>query len=72
MARETNARMMHRFNCKHSHYENCMKKSGWYGSFHILMGCDGECRRMKIYDNKIKRDNEAKNRSKDNQVNLPE
>lgn len=40
MARETNARMMHRFNCKHFHYENCMKKSGWYGSFHILMECE--------------------------------
>ena len=35
-------------------------------------GMRWQCRRMKIYDNKIKRDNEAKNRSKDNQVNLPE
>jgi hypothetical protein len=23
-----------------------------YGPVHILMGCDGSCRRMKIFDNK--------------------
>lgn len=40
MARETKARMMHRFNCKHFHYESCTKRSGFYGSCHILMGCD--------------------------------
>lgn len=61
--------MMHRFNCKHFHYENCMKKSGWYGSFHILMGCDGKCRRMKIYDNKIKREHDSKAGSEDHKGN---
>lgn len=67
MARETKERMMHRFNCKHFHYESCTKRSGFYGSCHILMGCDGKCRRMKIYDNKIKRENETKASAENNQ-----
>lgn len=31
-----------------------MKKSGYYGGVHFLMGCDGNCRRMKNYDRKVK------------------
>lgn len=34
-----------------------MKKSGYYGGIHLLMGCNGDCRRMKNYDNKIKKEN---------------
>ena len=55
MEMETQERMVYRYKCKHFSYENCMKKSGYYGGIHLLMGCDGDCRRMKNYDNKIKK-----------------
>ena len=59
MARETKERMAYRCKCKHFAYEECMKKSGYYGGMHFLMGCDGNCRRMKIYDNRIKREKDG-------------
>ena len=48
-------RTVHRATCKHCGYGgNCYKRSGYTqiggGVAHILMGCDGECRRMKIWD----------------------
>lgn len=52
MKKETIERTSYRHNCKYFSYENCMKKSGWYGGMHLLMGCDGDCRRMKNYDKK--------------------
>lgn len=54
METETQERMVYRCKCKYFSYENCLKKSGWYGGMHILWGCDGDCRRMKNYDKKIK------------------
>nr|DAG46485.1 MAG TPA: hypothetical protein [Caudoviricetes sp.] len=53
MEKETIERTLYRHNCKYFSYENCMKKSGWYGGMHLLMGCDGDCRRMKNYDKKV-------------------
>ena len=53
--------MAYRYKCKHFSYENCMKKSGYYGSIHFLMGCDGNCLRMKNYDKKVKLEKEKKN-----------
>lgn len=44
----------HRLNCKHWYAETCRKKSGWSGNFHILVSCDGDCKRMKNYDKKKK------------------
>ena len=40
---ETHERAVYRWGCKHFSYENCMKRSGWYGGLHILMGCNGNC-----------------------------
>lgn len=47
-------REMYRIKCKHYLPENeqCCLKSGWHGSVHLLIGCDGDCRRMKNYDKK--------------------
>lgn len=63
METETQERMIHRYKCKHFFYENCRKKSGYYGGMHLLMGCDGDCRRMKNYDKKVKMEKEKKNES---------
>ena len=52
--------MVYRYKCKHFFYESCRKKSGYYGGMHLLMGCDGDCRRMKNYDNKIKKEKEKR------------
>lgn len=60
METETQERMIHRYKCKHFFYENCRKKSGYYGDMHLLMECDGDCRRMKNYDNKIKKKEKEK------------
>jgi len=51
-AKEPIERMTHRHLCKYHGYGSCYKRSGMYGPVHILMGCDGSCRRMKIFDNK--------------------
>lgn len=44
----------YRMKCKHYLPENeqCCLKSGWQGDFHVTIGCDGICRRMKNYDKK--------------------
>ena len=55
---ETHERAVYRWRCKHFSYENCMKRSGWYGGLHILMGCDGNCRRMKNYDRRLRKEQE--------------
>lgn len=50
---EPERRRVHRCTCKYyGIYGQCYKHSGWAGSFHILAGCDGNCRRMKAYDKK--------------------
>lgn len=67
METETQERMIHRYKCKHFFYENCRKKSGYYGGMHLLMGCDGDCRRMKNYDKKVKMEKEKKNESQGTQ-----
>lgn len=50
--------------CKHYLPENeqCCRKSGWYGNFHVTIGCDGDCRRMEQYDKKHA-NNESKSKS---------
>lgn len=53
MKRETIGRILYRHNCKYFSYGNCMMKSGWSGGMHLLMGCDGDCLRMKNYDKKV-------------------
>lgn len=55
--KEPAERTIHRATCKHFGYcGNCMKKSGVFGIGgtygHITMGCDGDCRRMKLWDTK--------------------
>ena len=55
---ETHERAVYRCRCKHFSYESCMKRSGWYGGLHILMGCDGNCRRMKNYDRRLRKEQE--------------
>lgn len=55
--KEPAEREVYRATCKHYGYcGNCMKHSGYFGiggSFgHITMGCDGNCRRMKLWDTK--------------------
>lgn len=59
--------MIHRYKCKHFFYESCRKKSGYYGGMHLLMGCDGDCWRMKNYDKKVKMEKEKKNESQGTQ-----
>lgn len=58
LTKEPQERFLHRIECKSMGYTgNCYKHSG-YGSFgdggvfHITRGCDGDCRRMKIWDTK--------------------
>lgn len=48
-------RFQHRLACKNLGYSgNCYKRSGWTsiggGACHLSLGCNGECRRMKIWD----------------------
>jgi hypothetical protein len=56
--KEPQERFLHRVSCPNMGYSgNCYKRSG-YGKlgdgsvFHISRGCDGDCRRMKIWDTK--------------------
>lgn len=56
--KETHERAVYRWRCKHFSYESCMKRSGWYGGLHILMGCDENCRRMKNYDRRLRKEQE--------------
>lgn len=56
--KEPQERVAHRLACHDMGYSgNCYKKSG-FGSmgdgtfFHITRSCDGDCRRMKIWDTK--------------------
>ena len=57
LTKEPLERYQHRMACPHmGYYENCYKHSG-SGTFggtpiHITCGCDGDCRRMKIWDTK--------------------
>ena len=55
---EPHERAVYRWRCKHFSYESCMKRSGWYGGLHIHMGCDGNCRRMKNYDRRLRKEQE--------------
>ena len=45
-------RAYYRYKCKHYAKEcgQCYMKSGGKGQSHIEWGCDGECKRMKRYD----------------------
>lgn len=46
-------RIEYRERCKHQMYGNCTKHSGYIGKgVHVLIGCTGECRRMKLWDSK--------------------
>lgn len=50
-------RTMYRMACKNIGYTGtCFKHSGYFGigggTAHISMGCDGNCRRMKLWDTK--------------------
>lgn len=48
-------REIYRSKCKHLGVEDmCYLHSGGNGYFHISMGCDCNCRRMKNYDKKRK------------------
>lgn len=50
---EPERRRIYRRTCKHyGMYGQCYKHSGWAGNFHISVGCNGNCRRMKAYDKK--------------------
>ncbi len=53
--KETNERMLYRMKCKHyvEGSNGCALHSQG-GSWHFLAQCDGNCRRMKNYDKKIK------------------
>ena len=58
LTKEPKERVMHRLTCPNMGYAgNCYKHSGSCafgdGSFaHITMGCNSDCRRMKIWDTK--------------------
>lgn len=58
LPKEPTERYLHRLSCPNMGYVgNCYKHSGSCafgdGSFaHITMGCNGDCRRMKIWDTK--------------------
>lgn len=46
----TDCEELYMMECKHYGYGgNCYKKSLGNGTFHITMGCDGDCARMKRY-----------------------
>lgn len=46
----TDCEELYMMECKHYGYGgNCYKKSFRSGMFHITMGCDGDCARMKRY-----------------------
>jgi hypothetical protein len=52
---ETTERMLYRFTCKH--YLPCNGLCALHsqdGNWHFIKRCDGDCRRMKNYDKKIK------------------
>ena len=53
---ETTERMLYRMKCKHyvEGSEFCALRSRVYYGWHLLSPCDGDCRRMKNYDKKIK------------------
>lgn len=56
LTKEPQERFLHRLSCPNIGYSgNCYKKSGSFalgdgGFAHITIGCDGDCRRMKIWD----------------------
>ena len=58
LTKEPKERVMHRLKCPNMGYAgNCYKHSGScaFGDgsvFHISRGCDGDCRRIKIWDTK--------------------
>jgi hypothetical protein len=58
LTKEPQERFLHRLECPNMGFGgNCYKHSGSCsfgdGSFaHITMGCNGDCRRMKIWDTK--------------------
>lgn len=49
-------RQIHMEKCKYylPYSEGCSKKSGQIGSIHVSFRCNGDCERMKRYDNKTK------------------
>ena len=56
--KEPQERFLHRVSCPNmGYYGNCYKHSGSGtfgdgGMYHITIGCNGDCRRMKIWDTK--------------------
>lgn len=53
LQKEPSDRRDHRRACRNYGYGHCYSRSGWMGNgMHLTVGCDGDCRRMKIYDNK--------------------
>lgn len=58
LPKEPQERFLHRRSCRNMGYSGiCYKKSrfGALGNgerFHITLGCNGDCRRMKIWDTK--------------------
>lgn len=58
LTKEPQERFLHRLSCPNMGYScNCYKHSGRVafgdgGFAHITMGCNGDCRRMKIWDTK--------------------
>lgn len=54
MKKESPERRAYREKCKHfSGYSGqCYKYSVFSNGFHLNMGCDGKCERMKRYDKK--------------------
>lgn len=52
--KESTERRIYREKCKHflPMYEQCVMQSGSEKGWHISIGCDGKCPRMKRYDKK--------------------
>lgn len=52
--KETTERMLYRMKCKYhvASIDGCsiQSRDGW----HFIMDCDGDCRRIKNYDKKVK------------------
>lgn len=46
-------REAYRRKCRQYSYGHCCAQSGWLGTgFHITIGCDGNCARMRRFDKK--------------------
>ena len=46
----TDCEELYKWECKYyGHGGQCFKRSHRSGTFHITMGCDGDCARMKRY-----------------------